>query len=72
MFVIEYVVLIGAALMMLVFMGISIGFANFSWECFKEYKDYMFIIFSLGLFGTFLMSFALFVLIIFQLFGGYR
>lgn len=70
MFNIEYVVLIGAALMMLVFMGISVGFAKFSWRCFKEYKDYMFVIFSLGLFVTFLMSFALFALIMLQLFTG--
>ena len=70
MFIIEYAVLIGAALMLLTFMGISIGFAKFSWGCFKEYKDYMFVVFSLGLFGTFLMSFALFALIMLQLFTG--
>lgn len=70
MSVFDYVMTTGLSLVLIVFMGISVSFAKQSWDCYKKYKDYMFIIFSLGLLGTFLMSFALFALIVFQLFTG--
>lgn len=68
--VIDYVMTTGLSLVLIVFMGISVSFAKQSWDSYKKYKDYMFIIFSLGLLGTFLMSFALFALIVSRLFTG--
>ena len=68
--VIDYVMTTGLSLVLIVFMGISVSFAKQSWDYYKKYKDYIFIIFSLGLFGILLMSFALFVLIMSQLFTG--
>lgn len=70
MFIIQYVFLIGAALMLLTYMGVSVSFAKFSWGYYKRDKDYMFVFLSLVLFGIFLVSLAMFALIMIYLFTG--
>ena len=70
MMIIEFVMMAGLSIVLLVFMGASIVFAKFSLDCFKQYKDYLFVVCSLGLFGTFLMSFALLTTVVSQLFIG--
>lgn len=70
MVVIGCVMTAGLSLVLLVFMGASIVFAKISWGCFKRYKDYLFVVCATGLFGTFLISFALLLRVISELFIG--
>lgn len=70
MFIIDYVLTVGLILVLLVIMGVSASFTIQSWDSFKKYKDYMFVVFSLGLFGVFLMTFTMYALIMTKLLTG--